>query len=198
MLSATNLSFSYGNTPVLHNLNLQIALGERVLILGPSGGGKTTLLHLFCGLLQPTEGQLTAPQRLGLVFQENRLLPTLSALENLTLVNQALGESACLALLEEMGIAALAHSLPSALSGGQRRRVAIARALAFDCQGLLLDEPFQGLDSANRHQAAQAILKHLDSRPLLAISHDESDAQLLDAKLVPWASLQPPSSPSAP
>ena len=155
MLKATNLCFSYGDAPLLCNLNLAIDAGERVLLSGPSGGGKTTLLHLLCGLLRPAAGQIAAPPRLGVVFQEDRLLPTLTALQNLALVNPGLGQGPCLSLLEELGIAPWAHSLPGDLSGGQRRRVAIARALAFDCQALLLDEPFQGLDAASRLQTAR-------------------------------------------
>ncbi len=187
MIQAKEVSFGYGGVLILRRLNLQVEEGQRLLLSGPSGGGKTTLLRLLCGLLKPQSGQIAAPDRLGVVFQEDRLIPGLTALENIQLVSSQLQ---ALDLLEELGLEEEAGSLPGALSGGQRRRIALARALACPSQALLLDEPFKGLDPAARSQAAQCLLGRSGSKPLLTISHDEQDAELLQAQPVSLRRLQ--------
>ena len=187
MLSAHNISFSYGSQPVLQNLSFFLAKGDRLLLLGPSGQGKTTFLRLLCGLLEPQNGKIQRPSRLGVVFQEDRLLPALTLEENLRLVNPdaALAQQ----VGEELGIFSLFSSLPSSLSGGQRRRGALARALLFPCDALLMDEPFQGLDEISRKQAAQCILNHQEGRAVLVISHEPKDAELLKAHPIHLKSL---------
>ena len=128
MLSARNISFSYGNQPVLQNLSFSLEKGERLLLLGPSGQGKTTLLRLLCGLLEPQTGTIQRPSRLGVVFQEDRLLPTLTLEENLCLVSRT--PALARQIGEELGLAEYFSRHPAALSGGQRRRGALGRALA--------------------------------------------------------------------
>lgn len=189
MIQAENLTFGYGPVPVLHNLNLRVETGQRLLLSGPSGSGKTTLFRLLCRLLQPQQGSILVPERLGVVFQEDRLIPGLTALENTALVSD---ETTASGLLKQLGLAELLHSRPAALSGGQRRRVALARALACPSQALLLDEPFKGLDPAARCQAAQCLLAHCGQKPLLVISHQQQDAALLQAQPVDLHQLQQP------
>ena len=181
MIEVRDLCFAYGGTPVLRHVNLRIEEGQRAVLLGRSGLGKTTLLHLLCGLLQPDRGTVTVPDRLGVVFQEDRLLPTLTAAENIRLPAPDLAPQALDALLDRLGLLPYRRARPASLSGGQKRRVAIARALAFDCGAYVFDEPFKGLDPATKEQAARCIVDHAGRRPLLLISHDESDARLLDA-----------------
>ena len=146
MLNARNISFSYGNRPVLQNLSFSLEKGERLLLLGPSGQGKTTFLRLLCGLLKPQRGTIQRPSRLGVVFQEDRLLPTLTLEENLCLVSRT--PALARQIGEELGLGEYFSHYPAALSGGQRRRGALGRALAFPCDALLMDEPFQGLDAS--------------------------------------------------
>jgi NitT/TauT family transport system ATP-binding protein len=159
---STSLSFShiakaYGrpghDTPevVLDDFSLQLAEGELVALVGRSGIGKTTLLHLAADLDRPDRGRVErggeAP-RLGMVFQQPRLLDWLTVGDNIRIaVEAAAGDGAKgEAMLDEVGLARYAKAYPLALSGGQRQRVALARAFAIDPDLVLLDEPFSALD----------------------------------------------------
>jgi len=102
MIQAKEISFGYGSVLVLRRLNLLVEEGRRLLLSGPSGGGKTTLMRLFCGLLKPQSGQIIVPERLGVVFQEDRLIPGLTALGNVELIsNREQAQN----LLAELGLA---------------------------------------------------------------------------------------------
>jgi putative ABC transport system ATP-binding protein len=154
----------------LDGVSLDIARGEFAVIMGPSGSGKSTLLHLIGGLDRPTSGELLVDQRLvgqmaddqvtlfrrtkiGFIFQFFNLLPTLSALENVTLPFVLDGRSKeerdqrAKTLLAKVGLESRKDHLPEEMSGGEIQRVAVARALAFDPPILLADEPTGNLDS---------------------------------------------------
>jgi putative ABC transport system ATP-binding protein len=154
----------------LAGVSLDIAKGSFVTVMGPSGSGKSTLLHLIGGLDRPSSGDVLVDNRLlgqmvddevtlfrrtkiGFVFQFYNLLPTLTALENVTLpfvldgVAKAEADRKAQLLLEKVGLEQRQHHLPEELSGGEIQRVAMARALAFDPPILLADEPTGNLDS---------------------------------------------------
>jgi putative ABC transport system ATP-binding protein len=156
----------------LAGVSLDIAKGSFVVIMGPSGSGKSTLLHLIGGLDRPSSGDLLVDGRLigqmdddevtlfrrtkiGFVFQFFNLLPTLTALENITLpfvldgVSKGEADRKAQLLLEKVGLKERQHHLPEELSGGEIQRVAVARSLAFDPPILLADEPTGNLDSKN-------------------------------------------------
>ncbi|MEA4855390.1 ATP-binding cassette domain-containing protein [Solidesulfovibrio sp.] len=140
-------------------------------VLGPSGIGKSTLLRLAARLSRPTSGTvMLAVRRIGFVFQEPRLLPWRTALENVALPLLAMGvpleqaRTRAAAMLGRMGLAAFATSCPETLSGGMRQRVSLARAFVVEPELLLLDEPFTGLDPELR----LSMRRHLDA--LLAAS----------------------------
>jgi putative ABC transport system ATP-binding protein len=156
----------------LAGVSLDIAKGSFVVIMGPSGSGKSTLLHLIGGLDRPSSGELLVDNRLvgqmaddevtlfrrtkiGFVFQFYNLLPTLTALENVTLpfvldgVSKGEADRKAQLLLGKVGLEQRKHHLPEELSGGEIQRVAVARALAFDPPILLADEPTGNLDSKN-------------------------------------------------
>ena len=161
-----------GEFTALHDVDLDVATGELVAVVGRSGSGKTTLLNLLAGIDRPTDGEITIGGRrldrlngsqlsawrgraIGLVFQFFQLLPTLTVAENVMLpmdfCNTWPGRQRrprALELLEQMGIGEQADKLPSALSGGQQQRAAIARALANDPPVVLADEPTGNLDSS--------------------------------------------------
>lgn len=149
----TDVRKSYETGPtVLSDVNLSIARGEFVCLVGASGCGKSTLLRLVAGLEEPSSGTVVRPKTVGMVFQTGALLPWLSVYDNAALglrvkrTSEHLVHTKVSRLLETMGIAEYAARLPHELSGGQRQRVGIARALAIDPPVLLLDEPFSALD----------------------------------------------------
>ena len=123
MIDVRDLCFSYGQTPVLRHVSFRIGRGERAVLLGRSGLGKTTLLHLLCGLLQPEQGTIHVPARLGVVFQEDRLIPGLTAADNIRLVCPGLPETELAALAGSLELTPYLGQRPAALSGGQKRRM---------------------------------------------------------------------------
>lgn len=187
-------------TTALADVCLDVARGEWLAIMGPSGHGKSTLLQIMGGLDRPSEGrihlngtELTAlapnnlaqvrAQEIGFVFQFFNLLPHLSALENVQLAlwfggraTQAARQRA-LGLLDAVGLAGKANLLPSALSGGQQQRVAVARALANDPNTLLMDEPTGNLDSTAEAELL-ALLKrlHAQGKTIVMVTHNPAVA----------------------
>ena len=178
-MEVRNISFAYGDEPVLKNVSLSLTRGRHIAVMGESGRGKTTLMRLLLGFIEPTEGVIERGQyeRPAAVFQESRLLPWYTALKNVELA-AAPGKNA-MELLEDMELGESADKLPKELSGGMQRRAAIARALAFGGDLLLLDEPFSGLDPELKERIAGKILKHAGDSPILLITHDEKEAELL-------------------
>jgi putative ABC transport system ATP-binding protein len=185
LLSDVTREHTQGDTVVhaLRGVDLAVQAGELVAVMGPSGSGKSTLLHVAGGLDTPTSGQvfvegrdlatLTAAQvaavrrrSVGYVFQDLNLLPSLSALENVSLpleldgVRGGLARQAARAALDEVGVGTLAGRFPDEMSGGQQQRVAIARALVGPRRLLLADEPTGALDS----QTGEEVLRVLRAR----------------------------------
>ena len=177
MLKLHNLSFSYGGRPVFQGLNLTFPAGSRTAILGRSGLGKTTLLRLIAGLLPPDAGEITGlpEQGVAMVFQEDRLVPGLTAAENVRLPSPQ-------QLFAELGLAGSENLLPAQLSGGMSRRVAIARALAFDSPLIMMDEPLKGLDETTHAQVMDCIHRRSGGKTLLLITHSAAEAEALGCK----------------
>lgn len=162
---------SYDGQPVLQNVNWRIGEGQRWLVSGISGIGKTTLLRLLMGLEQPDTGRISGISgvRFAPVFQEDRLVEHWSALENVGLVcpDAARVREILTGLLPGASLQQPVRTL----SGGMRRRVALARALAAEGDVLVLDEPFAGLDAQTERQAAQVIAAQRAGRTLILVSH---------------------------
>ena len=178
MIELRNVSLRFGEKQIFSDFSARIPLSGVTAVRGPSGAGKTTLFRLLLGLQQPDEGTVSGldGRRAAVVFQEDRLLPWLSALENVALVSDV---SRARETLASVGLAGSEHLLPKELSGGMKRRVSLARALAYGGDVLLLDEPFSGLDEAAKRLAAAAIRQA--KLPVLVITHDEDEAALLGA-----------------
>ena len=178
------VSFSYGKTAVCADVNWSLPANGTVCLWGPSGCGKTTLLRLLAGLEHPRHGAVILPGqgRVAVVFQEDRLLPWMTALENVMLPGAT--QSRAAEMLRALGLGAELHRLPRELSGGQQRRVAIARALAAEADVLLLDEPFNGLDEASWRMAAPLILTRAQEIPVVLVTHVEQHAQALQAHIL--------------
>lgn len=191
-ISLTNLSFSYDKKPILRDLSLTLRPGDRIAVMAASGTGKTTLLHLLAGLLRPDGGSVTGiPHgKVGMLFQEDRLLPQLTVLDNLAFAAPRASRAERMEWLSRLGLAEEAQRLPEALSGGQRRRAAIARALSIQPKLLLLDEPFTGLDADSREQAARVILEAAQDAVLVAVTHHPHEAELLNAGILPLPQLR--------
>lgn len=178
------VSFAYGDTPVLQNLSWKLPDSGVVCLWGPSGCGKTTLLRLLAGLEKPLTGSVEGVGRVSMVFQEDRLLPWFTALENVTVTGVAEVEARrqllALGLTEEE-----TDTLPRNLSGGQQRRVALARALAANSDLLLLDEPFNGLDEDTWQNVVPLVTAYAATRPVVLVTHIREQAEALNAQMVP-------------
>ena len=171
-----NVSKSYGEKKVLHNLSLFIPYGSVTAITGSSGGGKTTLLRLICGLEKADAGNIIGVSKkdVSALFQEDRLFPWLTALENVEAVIKDKKEKPLAAqILADLGLGDKKDlsAFPSELSGGMMRRVAIARALAYKSKVLILDEALRGLDEKNFENAAEVIERYRDGRTLISVTH---------------------------
>ena len=184
-LSLQNLSFSYQGKCILQDFSLTISAGTHLALMGPSGSGKTTLLRLIAGLERPSSGVITGlpPQGLSMVFQEDRLIPSLSVLENIRLPQRELSRPQVLALLAELGLEQEADSLPRALSGGMNRRVSIARAMACRRELYLLDEPFKGLDVQTKSLTMNFVQRHTAGKTLLMVTHDTAEAAYMGMEI---------------
>ena len=178
-----NLCKAYGGEAVLKNLTFTAAPGI-TCIMAPSGTGKTTLLRILLGLEKPDSGVVSMPKdcRWSAVFQEDRLLEQLDAAGNLRFaLGAAYEEQAACLLLEELGLETAAGKSVRDYSGGMRRRLALARALLAPFDALVLDEPFSGLDGENRNRAIACIRRETAGKPVLLVTHDESDVAALEA-----------------
>lgn len=182
MIKLDNITIAYGSEPVLQNLTLHIPQNAHIALMGPSGCGKTSVLNLAAGLLAPAAGTVSiAADRIAFVFQEPRLLPTRTALQNVNAVlsdkKATLPEAA--KWLEAVGLSDAADKYPAELSGGMAQRVSIARALACDAELLLLDEPFRGLDETRKAELISLIAEHTKDKTLLLATHDRAEADAL-------------------
>lgn len=181
------LSRRFGDQSVLDGLDLDIAAGEFVAVLGRSGSGKTTLLRALAGLDEGVTGALRTGHSPAVVFQDPRLLPWRRALENVALgLRGDDPEQQARDALREVGLDGREEAWPRELSGGQRQRVALARALVREPDLLLLDEPFSALDALTR-VAAQRLVQTLwqHHRPaVLLVTHDVEESLLLADRIL--------------
>ncbi|VCU71122.1 Bicarbonate transport ATP-binding protein CmpD [Pigmentiphaga humi] len=192
-----------GDFVALRDIDLAVAKGEFISLIGHSGCGKSTLLNLVAGLTRPTSGVLICagkeiagpgPDR-GVVFQNHSLLPWLSCYKNIHLgVEQVFGaregkeklRERTLAALDLVGLAHAAHKLPHEISGGMKQRVGIARALAIEPDVLLMDEPFGALDALTRAHLQDELLGIVAKTrsTVIMVTHDVDEAVLLSDRIV--------------
>ena len=184
-MEVKNLCKAYGDRPVLENVSFTAGVGVTAL-WGPSGVGKTTLLRILLGLEKPDSGELMGTAvRWSAVFQEDRLLEGLDAAGNLRFaLGPAYDTRAAEAMLEELGLADVGSKPVGAWSGGMKRRLALARALLAPSEAIALDEPFTGLDDENRQRAIRAIRRVAETKPVLLVTHDRTELNLLRANIV--------------
>jgi NitT/TauT family transport system ATP-binding protein len=194
MLTLTALSHNFGPQPVLDRIDLTVAPGEFVVVIGASGCGKTTLLRLAAGALAPSTGRVENHfSRTACVFQEPRLLPWRDAIDNAGFGLKALGldgpnrRARAADILTRLGFSAAdLRKRPAALSGGMAQRVALARALAIAPDLLLMDEPFGALDIGTRRRMQDLTRQEAEQAGMavLFVTHDIAEALRLASRIV--------------
>jgi sulfonate transport system ATP-binding protein len=180
-----------GNSPssvvALRDLHISIAPGEFVALMGPSGCGKSTTLRILAALDEDFDGELMLDSDvIGMVFQEPRLLPWRTVMENVALVSRNRTTGFLERILNECGVADLADRFPGELSLGQQRRTALARALAVDPALLVLDEAFVSLDNraAEKLRAVLCIAFEQRRMTVVMVTHDLREALSLAGRLI--------------
>ncbi|RBO82034.1 ATP-binding cassette domain-containing protein [Marinomonas aquiplantarum] len=200
MLSVNQFSLTLGQQPLIQDLSFQIQPGEVLSIMGPSGIGKSSLLHFLSGTLnsslnasgqvfldkQTLQDRPTNKRKVGLLQQMPLLFPHMSIIENLLFAIPAhiphrTRQQKAQQALEKLGIPDKANALPSELSGGQQARVALLRTLLAEPDYLLLDEPFSKLDPALRRDVRAFVLEQIrqSNIPALLVTHDPEDAKAM-------------------
>ena len=181
MLTIEHLTKQFGEKTLFRDLCLTVE--DPAVLWAPSGWGKTTLLRILMGLDTPTAGRVRGVGRAAAVFQEDRLCPQLTALQNVTLVlpgSEKQYKKQIEAEFQQLGMDAAALALPAArLSGGQKRRTALLRALWAPSDTLLLDEPFTGMDPDTLAAAAALLRTRCGTEPVLLATHDREAIRLL-------------------
>ncbi|MGX7042472.1 amino acid ABC transporter ATP-binding protein [Leuconostoc holzapfelii] len=207
MLEIKQLTKTYTTNTIFKALDLTVADGEVLSIVGPSGIGKTTLIKILAGLETADTGDVTlngeklaidgtrSDAKVGLIFQDFNLFPNYKVLDNIMLapinVNKVapdVAKAKATELLETLGMADKGDLFPYQLSGGQKQRVAIARALAMDPQILAYDEPTSGLDEASTKQVAE-VVKTLKAQGVtqMIITHDQPFAEMVSDRVFDFA-----------
>ena len=209
MIKVENIHKSYGTLEVLKGINLHVAKGEVVSIVGASGAGKTTLLQIIGTLEKADKGRVLINgtdtsslsgnklaqfrnRNIGFVFQFHHLLPEFTALENICMPALIQGRSLkeatpdAMQLLEFLKLTDRAQHKPSELSGGEQQRVAVARALINRPSVILADEPSGNLDSANAKELHQLFfdLRKQYNQTFIIVTHNEELAQMADRKIL--------------
>lgn len=183
----SGLNRSFGDRQVLKGIDLTVAPGEFVALLGASGSGKTTILRSLAGLDAGSTGRVVVPKARAVVFQDHRLMPWKRVWRNVVLgVRGDATKRRAEQALAEVGILHVANAWPRTLSGGEAQRVALARALVRDADLWLLDEPFGALDALTRLNA-QGLLRSLCDRhhpAVVLVTHDIEESVLLADRAV--------------
>ncbi len=209
MITATDITKSYGALKVLNGVNVEIKKGEVVSIVGASGAGKSTLLHIIGTLDKPDKGKLVFEnnvitslnsgqlatfrnKHIGFIFQFHNLLPEFTALENVCIPayigkkSKAEAEARGIELLQFLGLGERTDHKPNQLSGGEQQRVAVARALINNPDVILADEPSGNLDSKNAKELHELFfsLREKFNQTFIIVTHNEELSKMADRTLV--------------
>lgn len=173
-----NISKSYDGRTILKDFNLKLERGEITACMGASGSGKTTLLRIMSGLETVDSGKTTInAEKISVLFQEDRLLPWLNVYDNLAIVNN--DDKTIRELLDAVELTGEINKLPDELSGGMKYRLSMARCFAHDGDLLLIDEPFQGLDTETKQRIIDKLWKKKSrKKTIFLITHSDEDKKL--------------------
>lgn len=200
MISIQGVSKFFGDFEALKRVDLEVAQGEFVVLLGASGCGKSTLLNLITGFDKPTSGRIVVNGRevnsvdphCGMVFQQYALFPWLTVLDNVAFglkmkgMGRAERNDIAHRFIDMVGLKGFENKYPNALSGGMRQRVSIARVLANDPDVILLDEPFAALDAMTRQVLQDELLRIYEQsgKTIVFITHSIDEALLLSTRML--------------
>lgn len=179
---------SYAGKLVLDHITLTLPENKITCIMGPSGKGKTTLIHILMDLVKADYGKISGMdgRRISAVFQEDRLCEGMDAISNVRIVcGKKTTESEIEKEFQALRLTDYRGKPVNRLSGGMKRRVAIARAIMADAEVYIMDEPFKGLDEELKEQVIIHVKQKLKGKTVIIVTHDKSDAVLLDAQVVP-------------
>lgn len=206
MIKIENLTKQFKDNIVLKDINLEIAENEVVVLIGPSGGGKSTLLRCINRLEEPSEGHVYIDgidleaketdinkmrEKMGMVFQQFNLFPHKTALENITIAplnlnhyDKAKADQVAHELLKMVDLSDKANEYPHNLSGGQKQRVAIARALAMKPEVMLFDEPTSALDPEMIREVLDVIRSLVGKMTMVIVTHEMKFAREVGTRLL--------------
>jgi phospholipid/cholesterol/gamma-HCH transport system ATP-binding protein len=209
VIELRNVSLTFDREAILRHVSLRVEAGERLVIIGPSGQGKSTLLKLMCGIIHPTEGEVLingknletistaerneARRKMGMLFQKNALFDSLTCYENVifplqevTQISQDDADKKVLNLLDRVGLSHAAQLYPDEISGGMQKRLGIARALALEPDIIFYDDPTAGLDPITSRKIIELVieLQELKKSTLVAITNDMNRAYQLGHRIL--------------
>ncbi len=182
----SNLTKRFGENTVLDRFCATFRAHELTCIMGPSGGGKTTLLNILMGLMPPDSGAVQGVPRLkSAVFQEDRLCEGFHAVSNVRLVcDKMMGNDLIISHLERIGLKDNLTKPVSEFSGGMKRRVAIVRAMLAPSDILFLDEPFKGLDDRTKRETMEYVRNNTNGRTVVLVTHNMEEVKVFGGQLV--------------
>ena len=171
MIKIININKSFGDNKVIRDFSCTIPKNKITAISGASGCGKTTLLRIIMRLEQPDSGDVIYDGKISAVFQEHRLLPWSTAIDNIDVIIGDREKS--MKWLDAVELAESANKYPAELSGGMNQRIALARALAYDSDILIMDEPFQALDEELKNRMVNLLITERGKRTVVLVTHEK-------------------------
>ena len=189
MTEFVNVTKKYDDVKVIEDFSLSVDNGERVALMGESGIGKTTVLNIAAGLVNPDGGEFKTDRKVAYMFQEPRLLPTFTVIENVLAVLKGKDKVALAKkYISTVELDGHKDKYPSELSGGMAQRVAFARFLAFAEETgatlLLLDEPFSALDEDMRERMIKLLLEFANGKSVIYVTHNTGEAEKVSKKII--------------